>query len=335
MKLAIDAMGGDYAPKAIIEAVNESARTHPTVTFTLFGDQTQIEAFLTPNSNIEIVHTMDKIASDAEPVKAVRRQKNASMVLAAQSVKDGESDAFISAGNSGALLASGLLIVGRLKGIDRPALMPIIPAFSKDHQHFILADAGANADCKPKNLLQFAILGHCYAKQYLKIANPRIGLINNGAEASKGNELSKEAFALLKEEKELNFIGNVEARYLLNGVCDVAVTDGFTGNAILKTTEGTALTLFKELKQAVLTSGIRGKLGGLLLKPALKQLDSSLDYQKGGGALLLGLKAPVIKTHGSAQSETVIATLEQAISIIDSHIVSSVEEALTVANSSI
>ncbi|CZQ82782.1 fatty acid synthesis plsx protein [Trichococcus palustris] len=325
MRIAVDAMGGDNAPQAIVEGVLLAAKEFNDLEFVLFGDETKIRSAIGTQTidekKIRIVHTDEKINSDDEPVKAIRRKKQASMVLAAQAVKDKEADALFSAGNTGALLTAGLLIIGRIKGIDRPALMPILPVIGKKDQQFLLMDAGANADCKPENVYQFGLLGSYYAKFVQGIEKPRVALLNNGSEASKGNDLSKKAHALLAQDGELNFIGNIEAREILTGDADVVVTDGFTGNAVLKTIEGTSLALLKLIKSQIMTGNLKTKLGGLLLKDAMTDIKDVMDYSKHGGAVLFGLQAPVVKTHGSADKVAVYYTVKQIRRIIDSHVI--------------
>lgn len=234
MKIAVDAMGGDHAPQAIVEGVMLAKQDFPDVEFLLYGKETEIKKYVTDEKNITIVHTDEKISSDDEPVKAIRRKKTASMVLAAQAVKNGEADAIFSAGNTGALLAAGLFIVGRIKNVERPGLMSTLPVMGQADGGFDMLDLGANADNKPEHLVQYAVLGSFYAEKVRNVKNPRVALLNNGTEATKGSELTKKAFELLSEEEGINFIGNVEARDLLSGAADVVVTDGFTGNAVLK-----------------------------------------------------------------------------------------------------
>lgn len=319
--IAIDAMGGDNAPNAIVQGVNLALHTYEDVKVKLYGDESLILPLLDANDRVEVIHTTDVITGEDEPVIAVRRKKTASMVLAAKAVKDGEADVVLSAGNTGALLASGLLIVGRIKNIDRPGLMPVIPTISKEHPQFILMDAGANADAKPVNLHQHAILANYYAREVLEINQPRVGLINNGTEAGKGNEVSKAAHDLLETEEQLNFVGNIEARDLLNGVVDIAITDGFTGNAILKTLEGTSKSVLKAIKDALLNSGLKTKLGALLVKGALAQLKDDFDDSKAGGAVMLGVKGIVIKAHGSANEEAIFNAIRQARKVAQSGVI--------------
>lgn len=320
MKIAVDAMGGDYAPEAIVKGVMLAREKFNDIEFQLYGKEAEIRKYLTDDRNITIIHTDEKINSDDEPVKAIRRKKQASMVLAAQAVKDGRADAILSAGNTGALLAAGLFVVGRIKGIERPGLMSTLPVIGSTGG-FDMLDLGANADNKPEHLVKYAILGSYYAENVRKVAQPKVALLNNGTEDSKGNELTKKAFELLKATPEINFIGNIEAREILEGRADVVVTDGFTGNAVLKSIEGTALSMMKLLKHAILDSGIKGKMGALLLKDGLKDLKNQMDYSKQGGAVLFGLKAPVIKAHGSSKEEAVYATIKQIHTMLESRVV--------------
>lgn len=320
MKIAVDAMGGDYAPEAIVKGVLLARDEFKDIEFQLYGKEAEIKKYLTDDRNITIIHTDEKINSEDEPVKAIRRKKQASMVLAAQAVKEGRADAVLSAGNTGALLAAGLFVVGRIKGIDRPGLMSTLPVIGKDGG-FDMLDLGANADNKPEHLVKYAILGSYYAKNVRKIAQPKVALLNNGTEEMKGNEVTKKAFELLKATPEIDFIGNIEAREILEGRADVVVTDGFTGNAVLKSIEGTALSMMTLLKSSILDAGVKGKMGALLLKDSLKNLKNQMDYSKHGGAVLFGLKAPVVKAHGSAKEEAIYATIKQIHTMLESHVV--------------
>ena len=322
VRIAIDAMGGDNAPKEIVQGVVLAAKEMPTVEFQLYGDEVKVNACLEESlPNIRVIHCSEKINSDDEPVKAIRSKKDASMVVAAKAVKEGEADALFSCGNTGALLTAGLLVVGRIKGIDRPGLMPVLPVVGKENRQFILMDVGANAQCKVQNLEQFAVLGSYYAKYVLNIENPTVGLLNNGTEEGKGNDLVKSVYPLLQENSSINFVGNVEAREILNGIADVVVTDGFTGNAVLKTIEGTALTMMSLLKENILNQGITGKLGALLLKDTFRSLKNTLDYSQFGGAVLFGLKAPVVKAHGSSSASSVYFAMKQIDTIVRSGVV--------------
>ncbi|EGO2646466.1 phosphate acyltransferase PlsX [Enterococcus faecalis] len=321
MKIAVDAMGGDNAPQAIVEGVMLAKQDFPDIEFQLYGKEAKIKKYITDEKNITIIHTDEKIASDDEPVKAIRRKKTASMVLAAQAVKNGEADAIFSAGNTGALLAAGLFIVGRIKNVERPGLMSTLPVMGEPDKGFDMLDLGANADNKPEHLVQYAVLGSFYAEKVRNVQNPRVGLLNNGTEETKGSELTKKAFELLAADETINFVGNVEARELLNGVADVVVTDGFTGNAVLKSIEGTAMNMMSLLKTAILSEGVKGKMGALLLKNALHGMKDEMDYSKHGGAVLFGLKAPVIKTHGATGPDAVRYTIRQIHTMLETQVV--------------
>lgn len=321
MKIAVDAMGGDNAPQAIVEGVMLAKQDFPDIEFQLYGKEAGIKKYITDEKNITIIHTDEKIASDDEPVKAIRHKKTASMVLAAQAVKNGEADAIFSAGNTGALLAAGLFIVGRIKNVERPGLMSTLPVMGEPDKGFDMLDLGANADNKPEHLVQYAVLGSFYAEKVRNVQNPRVGLLNNGTEETKGSELTKKAFELLAADETINFVGNVEARELLNGVADVVVTDGFTGNAVLKSIEGTAMNMMSLLKTAILSEGVKGKMGALLLKNALRGMKDEMDYSKHGGAVLFGLKAPVIKTHGATGPDAVRYTIRQIHTMLETQVV--------------
>ncbi|WP_434102907.1 phosphate acyltransferase PlsX [Enterococcus faecalis] len=321
MKIAVDAMGGDNAPQAIVEGVMLAKQDFPDIEFQLYGKEAEIKKYITDEKKITIIHTDEKIASDDEPVKAIRRKKTASMVLAAQAVKNGEADAIFSAGNTGALLAAGLFIVGRIKNVERPGLMSTLPVMGEPDKGFDMLDLGANADNKPEHLVQYAVLGSFYAEKVRNVQNPRVGLLNNGTEETKGSELTKKAFELLAADETINFVGNVEARELLNGVADVVVTDGFTGNAVLKSIEGTAMNMMSLLKTAILSEGVKGKMVALLLKNALRGMKDEMDYSKHGGAVLFGLKAPVIKTHGATGPDAVRYTIRQIHTMLETQVV--------------
>ncbi|MCM3237760.1 phosphate acyltransferase PlsX [Heyndrickxia oleronia] len=308
MKIAIDAMGGDNAPKEIVLGVNKAIKEFPDIEIILFGKKDEIKQYLEENSRVEIVHTDEVIEGTDEPVRAVRRKKQASMVLMAQAVADGKADACISAGNTGALMAAGLFVVGRIDGIERPALAPTLPTI--DGKGFVMLDLGANAEAKPEHLLQYAIMGSIYAEKVRGIAKPRVGLLNIGTEEKKGNELTKKTFELLKEA-DLNFVGNIESRELLQGPADVVVTDGFTGNMVLKTIEGTAGSLFSLLKKAFMTN-FKSKLAAGLVKNELKELKNMMDYTEYGGAGLFGINSPVIKAHGSSNANALYNAVRQA-----------------------
>ncbi len=324
MKIAIDAMGGDHAPQAVIEGTMEAIEQYPDLHVTLTGDKNKIEPLLTKKERISIIHTEEVITGEDEPVRAVRKKKNSSMVLMAKEVKEGRCQACISAGNTGALMATGLFVVGRIPGIERPALAPVMP--TTDGRGFILLDVGANADARPNHLVQNAYMGAVFAEKVRGISNPRVGLLNIGTESNKGNELSRQTYELLKET-DLNFIGNVEARDLLEGVCDVAVTDGFTGNMVLKTVEGTAISLMKMLKN-VLTGNLKTKLAAAVIKSDLKMLKNQMDYSEYGGASFIGLESPVVKAHGSSDAKAIFHAIRQAREMVKGEVPLKIKEAI-------
>lgn len=323
-KIAIDAMGGDHAPKAIVEGVNQAIEAFSDIEIQLYGDQSRIESYLVKSDRVSVVHTDEKINSDDEPAKAIRRKKNASMVLAARAVKDRQADAVLSAGNTGALLAAGLFIIGRIKGVDRPGLLSTLPTV--DGSGFDMLDLGANAENTAEHLHQYAILGSFYAKHVRGIAKPRIGLLNNGTEATKGDSLRKEVYKRFASDSSLQFIGNVEARDLMSGVADVVVADGFTGNAVLKSIEGTAMSIMGQLKSAIAAGGVKAKLGALLLKGSLYDLKHTLDYSSAGGAVLFGLKAPLVKSHGSSDAKAIFHTIKQVRTMLETDVVGQLVE---------
>ncbi|MGG4266338.1 phosphate acyltransferase PlsX [Peribacillus simplex] len=325
MKITIDAMGGDNAPKAQVLGAMKAVETFSDVEITLVGNEAEINQYLTKHGRIRVVHTDEKILSTDEPVRAVRRKKSASMVLAAQQVADGEADACISSGNTGALMAAGLFVVGRIEGIERPALAPTLPTI--DGKGFVFLDVGANSDAKPEHLLQFAIMGSVYAQKVRGIEKPRVGLLNIGTEEKKGNELTKHAFTLLQQSSEISFIGNVEARDLLNGPADVVVTDGFTGNMVLKTLEGTAMGVFKMVKTALM-SNFKSKMAAAMVKPELKGIKMQMDYSEYGGAGLFGLKAPVIKAHGSSDANAVYNAIRQTRDMVENDVISTIAKTI-------
>lgn len=316
MKLAIDAMGGDNAPQAIVEGVMKAVSEFSDLEVTLIGHEEKIKPYLTERERITIIHTDEVIEGTDEPVRAVRRKKNASMVLMANEVKEGRADGCISAGNTGALMTAGLFIIGRIDGIERPALSPTLPTL--DGKGFLFLDVGANVDAKPEHLLQYAIMGSVYVEKVRGIKNPRVGLLNVGTEDKKGNDLTKQTFELLKNT-ELNFIGNVESRDLMESVADVVVTDGFTGNIALKSIEGTALSVFSLLKSA-LTSNLKSKLAAGILKPQFKVIKKQMDYSEYGGAALFGLKAPVIKAHGSSNPNAIYNAIRQTREMVSNNV---------------
>ncbi|ANB59561.1 phosphate acyltransferase PlsX [Anoxybacteroides amylolyticum] len=324
MKIAIDAMGGDHAPKEIVLGAVKAVQHFSDLEITLFGKEEVVRPFLPETDRIQLVHTEEVIEATDEPVRAVRRKKQASMVLMAEEVKQGRAHACISAGNTGALMAAGLFIVGRIGGIERPALAPTLPTL--DGKGFVFLDVGANVDARPEHLLQYALMGSIYAEKARGIAKPRVGLLNVGTEDQKGNDLAKRAFQLM-QSANIHFVGNVEARDLLEGVADVVVTDGFTGNVALKTIEGTAISMFTMLKEA-LTSSFSSKLAAAVLKPKLLDIKKKMDYSEYGGAALFGLNAPVIKAHGSSDANAIFHAIRQAREMVLHHLAETIKSEL-------
>jgi len=324
MRIAIDAMGGDFAPQSTVEGAMEAIKHEHNLHITLVGNEEKIRTYLTNDERITIIHTEEEVSGDEEPIRAVRRKKTSSLVLAATEVKEKRADACISAGNTGALVVAGLFIVGRMKGIDRPALSPILP--TTDGRGFLLLDAGANADADVHNLVQYAVMGSIYSEKVKMVTNPRVGLLNVGTEDTKGNTLTKKAFKQL-QQAPINFIGNVEGRDLMDGVADVVVTDGFSGNVALKTIEGTALHVVTLFKRA-LTSSLKAKLAAGVLKKELDGLKKELDYAEYGGSALFGLLAPVIKSHGSSNSRAIYLTIKQACEMIDQDMIGTIRETM-------
>jgi len=309
--IAIDAMGGENAPKAIVDAVLKAKPKLKDTKFVLFGDEEKINKLIPTEQKdrIDVIATSEVIVDSDEPVKAIRRKKDSSMVVAANYVKAGKADALFSLGNTGALLACGIFIIGRIKGVERPALMPTLPS-AKSEDGFNIIDVGANAQSKPEYLVQWAQIANFYAQKIRNIKNPTVALLNNGAEDDKGDPLHQEAYKLLKAT-DLNFIGNAEGNDLMEGKADVIVTDGFTGNATLKAIEGTASVILRLLKDSLLNNGLRPKVGALLAKPGLTALKKRFDTARYGGAVLLGVNAPVVKTHGRSNIRPIYYTLLQ------------------------
>jgi len=310
MKIAIDAMGGDHAPNSTIKGAILAANRYKDLEIILVGQEEQIKKHLSEElpANITILHASEVILTEDEPVKAVRRKKDSSIVVAAKLVKDNLADSVITAGNTGAFMTVGLLIGGRIEGIERPALAPVLPTIGKNG--VLILDVGANMDPKPEHLAQYALMGSIYSEQVLGLQNPRVGLLNVGTEETKGNELTKQAFPLL-QKLPVNFIGNVEARDIPEGVCDVLVCDGFSGNIVLKLTEGLASSIFHILK-VELTRTFFSKIAALILKPGLRNIKKGMDYSEVGGAPLLGINGAFIKAHGSSDAKAIMNAVRQA-----------------------
>jgi len=327
MRILIDGMGGDNAPEAIVQGAVEAVK-EINDTIIIIGKSEEIAECLAKTGykgdRIEIVNATEVIENCETPVKAVRAKKDSSIVKGITMMKKGEADAFISAGSTGAILAGGFMILGRIKGIDRPALATVYPILGKEPSFLI--DTGANAECKPQHLLEFGIMGSVYMEKVLGRFNPSVGLVNNGAEEGKGTPLTKEAYTLLKESG-LNFIGNVEARDIPNGICDVIVTDGFTGNVIVKLTEGMGMTMLKEIKKSF-TSTMMSKFGAVLLKDQLRGMMKKFDYAEYGGAPILGIKGAILKMHGSSDARAVKQTILKTVPYVEEDVVGVIERAV-------
>ena len=324
MKIIIDAMGGDNAPDEIVRGAIEAAETYGTEII-LTGQGEQILKSLEKMGHkqlpkgVEIANASQVITMEEDPVAAIREKKDSSLCIGLTMLKDGAGDAFISAGSTGAVLTAATLIVKRIRGIRRAALAPVLPVTEKG---VLLIDCGANAECTPEYLLQFAFMGSFYAERVLKIDKPRIGLLNIGTERKKGTELQIETYGLLEEagaDGTINFVGNVESKGVMMGDCDVVVTDGYTGNILLKAVEGTAKFIMRELK-SVLTGSTTGKLAALMAKKDLRSLKEHLDADKVGGTALLGISKPVVKAHGSSNAESLKNAVFQAITTVNAAI---------------
>ena len=310
MKIVLDAMGGDFGPSVTVAGAMEAVHEF-NLDVILTGDEKQIRQELQnlhyKGDRITVVHCTEIIENSDKPSTALRKKKNSSLVVAMQMVKDGEADAIISAGNTGALLAGGLFIIGRIKEISRPALA--VP-FPTPKGISLLIDAGANADCKPQHLYEFALMGSLYMEAIEGKEVPKVCLANVGIEEGKGNDLVKDSYTLLKNSA-LPFLGNIEARDIPAGTADVIVCDGFTGNIILKLFEGVAHTFSNSLKEAIL-SDWKSKLGGLMIKPALKSFKKQFDYTEHGGVPFLGVNGLLIKAHGSSNAKAIKNAMKQA-----------------------
>ena len=326
IKIVVDAMGGDNAPAEIVKGAVEAVQQRPDIKVILTGQEAAVNAELNKYSytkeQIEVVDAPEVIETAEPPVMAIRKKKNSSIVLGMGLVKKGEADAFVSAGSTGAVLVGGQVLVGRIKGVQRPPLAPLIPT---ENGVALLIDCGANVDARPSHLVQFAQMGSVYMENVVGIKNPKVAILNIGAEEEKGNQLVKETFPLLKECKGINFIGSIEAREIPHGQADVIVTDAFAGNVVLKLYEGVASTLLKKVKEGLMSS-LRSKIGGMLIKPALKQTLKAFDASQYGGAPLLGLNGLVVKTHGSSNANDVKNSIIQCVTFKEQDINGKIKE---------
>ncbi len=327
MRIILDGMGGDNAPGAVVKGAVLASEVieHEIV---IIGQEELINHELKKHKynhkKITVADAREVITNEEAPVRAVRSKKDSSIVKGINMVKSGEGDIFISAGSTGALLSGGLFILGRIQGIDRPALACIYPIIGGEAS--LLVDAGANAECKPNNLLEFGIMGNIYMEKVIGRKTPRVGLVNIGTEAAKGNTLTKAAYELL-EQSNMNFIGNVEAREVPKSACDVIVCDGFTGNVVLKLTEGLAWNILQVIKKKF-TDGVKAKLGAALLIDKLGELKKEFDYSEYGGAPILGVKGPIVKMHGSSSANAVKNTILKGIPFVEENVVETIQNSV-------
>ena len=326
MNIIVDAFGGDNAPLAVIEGAARAV-AELGVEVTLTGNEKIIRETAEKNNlsldKITIIHTESVIDIHEEPTEIIKSRKDCSMAVGLQALADGKGDAFVSAGSTGALVVGSTFIAKRLKGIKRPALAPILPTANG---HLILMDGGANVDCRPEMLMQFGIMGSCYMEKVMGVKSPKVGLLNVGAEDTKGRELDKEAYKLLKDAP-VNFYGNLEAREMPKGICQVAVSDGFTGNIALKLYEGMGSFFAGELK-GMLTDGLSGKLAALLIMKKVKAFKKKLDYTEVGGGVLMGVSKPVIKAHGSSNGKAFYNAIRQAKKCVDGKVIEEISRSL-------
>ena len=328
IKVAVDAMGGDNAPEEIVAGAVMAANTRKDIKILLVGQEERVTAELKKHTyntdQIEIVNATEVIETEEPPVNAIRKKKDSSIVVGMNMVRRDEADAFVSAGSSGAILVGGQVIVGRIKGVERPPLAPLIPT---EKGVSLLIDCGANVDARPSHLVQFAKMGSIYMENVVGIRNPRVAIVNIGAEEEKGNALVKETYPLLRECGDINFTGSIEAREIPHGEADVIVAEAFTGNVILKLYEGVGATLIAKVKAGMMTS-LRSKIGALLVKPALKETLKSFDASQYGGAPLLGLNGLVVKTHGNSKRTEVCNSIIQCVTFKEQRINEKMKESL-------
>lgn len=335
MKIVLDAMGGDNAPEQIVLGAVDATIVDKEVEIVLVGDQAKILPVLDEceydKKRIEILDAKDVITNDDVPTTAIKTRKESSLVKSFDALaNDDNVGACVSAGSTGAVLVGAFMKVGRIKGISRPALAPVLPTLKGNG--VVLCDCGANVDCKPIHLLHFAVMATAYAQIMLDVKSPRVGLLNNGAEAHKGNELAKETYDLLSNAEGLNFVGNCEARDILSGDFDVVVCDGFNGNIALKSAEGTANMVISIIKDGVYSGGLRTKLGGLMLKPVFANVKRRMDYNSQGGACFLGLNKVVIKSHGASKRKSISASILQAKTLAEKNVCLKIKESIVAMN---
>lgn len=331
IKVAVDAMGGDYAPIQMVAGAVAAVNANKEIQVLLVGKESIVSEELSKHEykkeQIQIVNATEVIETEEPPVNAIRRKKDSSIVVGMNLVKRKEADAFVSAGSSGAILVGGQVIVGRIKGVERPPLAPLIPT---ENGVSLLIDCGANVDARPSHLVQFARMGSLYMEHVAGVKNPRVAIVNIGAEEEKGNALVKETFPLLKECKDINFTGSIEAREIPRGGADVIVCEAFVGNVILKLFEGVGATLINKVKSGMMGS-LRSKIGALLVKPALKETLKSFDSSQYGGAPLLGLNGLVVKTHGNSKAIEVKNAILQCVTFNEQGINDKIRDSLKIS----
>ncbi len=329
VNVAVDAMGGDNAPAEIVKGAVDAINADSRVKVFLVGQEKpvkeELKKYTYPEEQLEVVHAEEIIEMAEPPVMAIRKKKDSSIVKALYMVKEGKCDAYVSAGSTGATLVGGQVIVGRIKGVERPPLAPLIPT---ENGVALLIDCGANVDARPSHLVQFAKIGSVYMENVVGIKNPRVAIVNIGAEEEKGNNLVKETFPLLKNCPDINFIGSIEARDIPKGGADVIVCEAFVGNVILKLYEGVGAVMMKKIKGGMMST-FRSKIGALLVKPALKKTLKTFDTKEYGGAPLLGLNGLVVKTHGSAESVEVKNSILQCIAFKEQNINEKIKEKIS------
>ena len=332
MKIVVDAMGGDFAPKVNVDGAIDALREYKDMEIVLVGPQELVEktigeyadqqAAASVRDRLTVVDAPEVITTEEHPVMALRRKKNSTFCVGMDMVRRKEAQAFVSAGSTGALMAGAMFKIGRIKGIDRPALATLLPV---PERPMLMVDAGANVDCKPGWIVQFAMMGSVYMQRVMGVETPDVGLLNIGVEDAKGNEQTQAACALMRKEQPFKFIGSVEARDALAGQCDVLATDGFAGNVLLKNTEGVISMLFKLLKNGLISS-TKGKIAALLAKDTFKQLKGSFDSTEVGGAPLLGVEGAVIKAHGNSNARAIFCAIRQAKIMLDNDVVELIRE---------
>ena len=328
MRIYVDAMGGDNAPQAIVEGTLEALRKHPELQVVLGGPGGQIEPLLKEAEDVRDRISLDDapevITNHESPVMGVRKKTNSATVKGMLALREGSCDGFVSAGSTGAVLAGGMFRLGRIPGIERPALAPLLP---NGKGHFLLIDCGANVDCKPEYLVQFGLMGEAYMRGVMGLEKPRVGLINIGAEAEKGNALVKATYPMM-EQAPYFFVGNVEARDITGDQADVLVADGFSGNLVLKFMEGVAGTLMGIIKKEMLAD-TRGKIAGLIAKPAFRRVKKTMDYTEVGGAPLLGVQGAVVKAHGSSNGHAFASAIGQCMKMVNGGVVKIITEGVS------